>query len=691
MVSNSEKFVHRKNTQIEAQQLLELGLTQSYASEITEKINKILTTHDPETAWQKISKTILKPTDSFSLHLFLFTHIYPNWPEQLDSAPAWIPEPEFIATTNLYKVMRELHFQQPSEFHAWSVKQHADFIGLMLQKLEIIFQKKPKKICDLSQGVESPNWLIDAKMNIAESCFKAPADKTAILCQKQKSKMQKISYGELNELTNRIANSLIKIGAQAGDAIAIDMPMHIEAVAIYLGIIKMGGVVVSIADSFSTEEIKTRLEIAKTKFVFTQDFIARDHKKIPLYEKVAAANTAKIIVLPCEEKLNCSLRNNDLSWENFLTGKNDFTAVPCDPMSACNILFSSGTTGTPKAIPWNHTTPIKVASDAFLHHNIQTNDKIAWPTNLGWMMGPWLIFAALLNQATIGLYDGLPRERQFGEFIQNAGITMLGVVPTLVSAWRQSHCMQGLNWQAIKLFSSTGECSNPEDMLYLMSLAGYKPIIEYCGGTEIGGAYVTSTVVEKNYPSVFTTPAFGIDFVLLDENGQLTDNGEIALIPPALGLSTRLLNADHEKIYFANMPTLADGKKLRRHGDQSCRLSNGTYSILGRMDDTMNLGAIKVSSAEIERVLTGMENIIETAAIAVNPTGHGPSQLVIYAATSQKLDKQEIKKTMQTRINQHLNPLFKIYDVVLVSELPKTASNKIMRRTLRDHLKKSLI
>lgn len=353
-------------------------------------------------------------------------------------------------------------------------------------------------------------------------------------------------------------------------------------------------------------------------------------------------------------------------------------------MDTTNILFSSGTTGNPKAIPWNHTTGIRSASDAFFHQNVQPDDVLAWPTNLGWMMGPWLIFAAFLNQATLALYYDLPRDKDYGTFIQDAKVTMLGVVPTLIASWRQSECMQGFDWSAIKRFTSTAECSNAEDMLYLMSRAGYKPVIEYCGGTETGGGYLSSTMIEKNYPSIFTSPAMGMDFAILDEKGNLANQGELALIPPSIGLSTTLLNADHHEIYYANMPTTPDGKTLRRHGDQIQRLQNGNYCIVGRTDDTMNLGGIKISSAEIERAIKGIAGITETAAIAVNLANHGPSSLVIYAATTRDLDKNEVKKNMQSLINQHLNPLFKIYDVVFKSELPKTASNKIMRRVLRD-------
>src|SRR5206468_4907226 len=134
-----------------------------------------------------------------------------------------------------------------------------------------------------------------------------------------------------------------------------------------------------------------------------------------------------------------------------------------------------------------------------------------------------------------------PTTTAFGNFVQEAKVTMLGLVPSLVAAWRQSGCMRGRDWSAIRAFSSTGECSNPVDMLYLMHLAGYRPVIEYCGGTEIGGGYVTGTVAQPCIPSAFSTPALGMDLVLLDENERPADKGEVFIDGPSIGLSTRLL------------------------------------------------------------------------------------------------------------------------------------------------------
>lgn len=672
---------------ITVEQLTTLGLNVSNAETLLKRIESILNTQQtPAQLWQAISKQILSTDYPFAVHLLLFTSLYPHWHTVPESAPAWIPTTDIIASANMTTFMEALNIRDVKMLQQWAAAHPNEFWQRVVELLHIQFDQPYHAICNLNQGIEAPLWFDGATMNIANSCFNAPENTTAIIYENTNHELKTLSYRELNDLSNRIANSLLKQGLQTGDAIGIAMPMNQYAVAIYLGIIKMGGVVVSIADSFSSEEMDVRLHISRAKAVFTQDFIPWAKKKIPLYEKVkncSHADSLKIIVLSCDEQLSLPLRDQDKDWSQFLVENTHFTAVPCDPMSACNILFSSGTTGTPKAIIWNHTTGIKAASDAYFHQNIIFGDILAWPTNLGWMMGPWLIYAALINQGSIALYLGSPKERDFGLFIERAKVTMLGVVPTLVATWRQTQCMEKLNWNTIKVFSSTGECSNPEDMLYLMSLAGYKPIIEYCGGTEIGGSYLTSTVLENNYPALFSTPTMGLDISILDEEGRVSDQGEVAIIPPSIGLSTMLLNANHHDVYFKEMPKTAEGKILRRHGDQIKQLLGRHYTILGRVDDTMKLGGIKISATEIERVLTGLPHIIEVAAIAVPPPHNGPHLLVIYVATTEFLDKQLVLKEMQKRINTLLNPLFKIHDVIFTNELPKTASNKIMRRVLR--------
>lgn len=675
--------------------LTKLGLSIHEAEKITAKVNTLIKTLPPEKCWQKITTDILNPKLPFAAHLLLYKTVYPNW-EKLP-APAWLPDEKTSKDSNIAKLMLDRgfknHLQDYPDFHKWSVTNYPAFWRKMTSLLNIQFDLPYSKIVDFPKDLETPQWFTGAKLNIANSCFQAKKSIPAIISQTEQGKIIKTSYEELDKLSNRIASSLAK-HLKKGDKAAVIMPMTREAVALFLGLIKAGCVVVSIPDSFSPKEIETRLQMTQVSIVFCQDQIIRSNKILPLYEKIVTTTSPKNIVLPAATILTVQLRDQDLSWEEFLSmdPKADiFPSVSCEPRDPINILFSSGTSGTPKAIPWNHTTPIKCGSDAYLHHNLQPGDVFCWPSNLGWMMGPWLIFACLLNKATIALYSGTPSGMNFGKFIQDSKVTHLGVVPTMVRNWRITHCMEALNWKSIKLFTSTGERSNIDDMLYLMSLAHYSPVIEYCGGTEIGGAYLTGTVIQPAAPAAFTTPAMGLDFVLIDENGKRTDKGEVALIPPSIGLSTEILNQNHHQIYYAGMPQFSDTQILRRHGDQIESFSNGFYRIQGRVDDVMKISGIKVSSAELENCVQTHPAIYDVAAIAVDLAKGGPSQLIIFAVLKQKIniEPSQLKNELQEEIKQHLNPLFKIDELIIVTALPRTASNKIMRRVLREaYLKK---
>lgn len=701
------------------ERLIACGLEKAEALKIAETVNRLMSTQSATACWDEISRYILTPAHPSALHQLLYDIVYADFDRATyGPPPAWFPTDKDVSEANITRLMLELSIKTYPGFHAWSIANRDRFWQMMINTLDI----KATETHTEAQKDATGTATHLAKLNIVDSCFSAPDDAIAIITQRESEEnLLTLTYQELARLTNRVANGLVDIGLKPGDAVAVDMPMNAESVAIYLGIVKAGCVVVAIADSFAPDEIATRLRIGKAKAVFTQDYINRAGKRLPLYEKVIAANAPKVIVFGAARKPNLAMkqraarkpnlamekscegsdtlapveREGDITWNDFLSDVETFSAIPCHPDAHTNILFSSGTTGEPKAIPWTHTTPIKCAADAYLHHDIHPGDVLAWHTNLGWMMGPWLIYASLINKATIALYDGVPTGRDFGVFVQNAKVSMLGVVPTLVRAWKRTDCMHGLDWHAIRAFSSTGECSNPEEMLYLMALAGYKPVIEYCGGTEIGGAYITGTRVQPAAPSTFTTAALGLDFLLFDENGDPTRNGEVFIVPPSLGLSTSLLNADHKEVYFAGSPL----PTLRRHGDAIEQLGNdfdtepwleGTkYRILGRVDDTMNLSGIKVSSAEIEEVLNVVSEIQETAAVAVSPKNGGPSQLIIYAvlaASESQPTKQVLHVKLQAELSQHLNPLFRIHDVVRVDALPRTASNKVMRRLLRDRL-----
>jgi acetyl-CoA synthetase len=606
----------------------------------------------------------------------------------LGPLPTWVPSRERIEGSNLGQLMTERGFATYDELHRWSTTHRAEFWRAGINRLGIVFDKHPNEILDLDGGPTDPRWLPGARINIADSCFQPEDCVIAIVQGREGADTDTyVTYGELEILVNRVANGLREHGFGSGARIALYMPMNIECVAAYLGIIRAGCAVISIADSFAPLEVGRRLEIANADGIITVDEFSRGGRSIPLYDKVCEAGAPRAIVISDSEATSPMLRDSDLLWSDFLGENTTFESVTTKPDTPTNVLFSSGTTGDPKAIPWTHLTPIKCGMDGHLHQDIRPGSVVCWPTNIGWMMGPWLIYATLLNRACIALYEGLPNGTDFARFIERAGVSMLGVVPSLVRAWRESDACTDADWSRIEVFSSTGEPSNRRDYLWLTSRTGHRaPVIEYCGGTEIGGGYVTGTVVQHASPSTFTTPALGLDLAILNDAGDPVvhgEEGEVFLVPPSIGLSQTLLNRDHDEVYHLGCPRGPSGEQLRRHGDQLARLPGGFYRAQGRADDTMNLGGIKISSLELERVIDQHSAVSESAAVAVQPGGEGAEKLVVFAVLAEETDPDALTADLRRRIAGELNPLFKIHRLVVVDSLPRTASNKLMRRKLR--------
>ena len=637
--------------------------------------------------WLRLTRRVREDSSvPFDEQWEIFRQLAVKRPDELGPMPAWWPNLDRIADSNIGRLADELGLSDYEELHRWSVDHREAFWRQIIERLSVGFDREPERVLDATGGPTAPRWLPGALMNIVDSCFQ-PSDCTIAVAigREGSSTVETVTYGELEDLVNRVSNGLTANGFSPGDGIALYMPMNLECVAAYLGVIRAGCYVVSIADSFAADEVARRLEIGRAKGVVTVDAFNRGGKNIPLYDTLLSAGAPRAVVVASGDSVD--LRDGDLLWEDFLGDASAVASVVGDPDATINVLFSSGTTGDPKAIPWNHLTAIKAAADGHLHQDIGPGSVVAWPTNIGWMMGPWLIFATLMNRAALALYEGLPTGEGFTRFVEHTGVTMLGVVPSLVRAWRSSGACDAANWNGIEVFSSTGEPSNRSDYLWLMSRTGYRaPVVEYCGGTEIGGGYITGTVVQPASPATFSTPALGLDLVLLDEDGSEVGggtDGEVFLIPPSMGLSQTLLNRDHDEVYHHGCPAGPGGQALRRHGDQLERLPRGYYRAHGRADDTMNLGGIKVSSVELENLFDRHEAISESAAVAVQPEGEGADRLVVFAVLTKDRPVDELRNELNRRLAAKLNPLFKIHDVVVVDSMPRTASNKLMRRTLR--------
>lgn len=680
---------------------------------------------DPREVWRKVvDNRVLKPWHPHGVHQLVYYSVYSHWDSSTKGPPLyWFPSLHESRRANLGRVM-EIHgpkllgteYKDPiksfSLFQKFSAEHPEAYWSIVLKELSVVFHEPPKCILDTTdKSKPGGTWLPGSVLNIAECCLQPAShpskkdDDVAIVWRDEmdESVLHHLKLKEFREQVMLVANALDTTFTK-GDAIAIDMPMTVNAVIIYLAIVLAGFVVVSIADSFAAKEIATRLRVSNAKGILTQDFILRGGRKFPLYSRVVEANSCKAIVIPViGNDVGLQLRNQDQTWIDFLSSVNhlprpNYYSPVYQPVdSLTNILFSSGTTGDPKAIGWTHLSPIRCSEDAWAHIDIQDGDVYCWPTNLGWVMGPILLYSTFLCGATLALFHGSPLSRGFGKFVQDAGVTVLGTVPSIVKAWKSTNCMEGLDWTKLKSFCSTGEASNVDDDLWLSSRAYYKPIIECCGGTELASSYIQGCPLQPQAFGAFSTASMTAGIVILDENGvsypdDMPCVGEVGLSPLYLGASDRLLNADHDKVYFKGMP-MYKGMQLRRHGDIIKRTVGGYFVVQGRADDTMNLGGIKTSSVEIERVCDrAEESIMETAAISVAPVDGGPELLVIFVVLKKGFDGEpdKLKMKFSKAIQNNLNPLFKVSFVKIVPEFPRTASNKLLRRVLRDQMKHEL-
>ena len=612
----------------------------------------------------------------------------------------WEPNPATIERANLTHFLRR---HQISDFPALmerSTQNVAWFTDSLLKYLEIEFAQPYTQVVDLSRGIAWPDWCVGARMNIVHNCLDkylgTPTEsRPALIWEGEAGEQRSLSYGELHTQVCQAAGGLRALGLGRGDPIGIFMPMVPEIVVALLAIAKLGGIILPLFSGYGPGAVASRLIDSEAKALFTANGFPRRGSEVPMKtvadEAVAKARAVRHVIVFRHTPAEVTMQSGrDLTWEALLQGQP--SSAPTEPVEAeapLMLIYTSGTSGSPKGALHTHCGfPIKSAQDMAFGMDVHPGDRIYWMTDLGWMMGPWLVFGALLLGATFILYDGAPDYPDSGRvwsMVERHRITSLGLSPTFVRALipRGEAPVERHDLSSLLCFGSTGEPWNPDPWMWLFEQVGgrSRPIINYSGGTEISGGILMGNPILPLKACAFSGPCPGIAADVFDENGKSVRNqvGELVIKAPWIGM-TRGFWKDPQRYletYWSRW------KNVWVHGDFAAVDSDGLWYILGRSDDTIKVAGKRVGPAEVESILVDHPLVVEAAAVGLPHAVKGSELVAFCVLTAQSAGTPELAEELRTKVGRELGKPLAPREVRFVRDLPKTRNAKVMRRMIR--------
>jgi acetyl-CoA synthetase len=613
----------------------------------------------------------------------------------------WRPSPEYIDRAHLTEFMNLHGISSFDELIRRSGEDVSWFTDAVINYLGIRFNHPYSKVLDLSRGIAWPSWCIDGRMNIIDSCLTqylgTPAESnTALIWEGENGDSRKLSYQDLSIEVSRVASALRELGLGKGDAIGIYMPMTPEVAISLLAIAQIGAVILPLFSGYGSGAVAQRLDDAGAKALFTADGFTRRGKIIPLKpiadEAVSEVSTLESIIVLEYIGIEVGMEDGRDHWWHELIS-DQVSDAPVEDTSAEDLLmiiYTSGTSGRPKGTMHTHCGfPIKAAQDMAFGTDVHPGEVIYWMTDMGWMMGPWLVFGALINGATMFFYDGAPDypgPDRLWHMVAEHKITTLGLSPTLVRSLipHGEDPIKAHDLSSLKFFASTGEPWNPDPWIW-QTVGGSKlPIINYSGGTEISGGILMGNPLLPLKPGAFSGPCPGISADVLDEDGNPIRNqvGELVIRAPWIGM-TRGFWKDpdrYEATYWSRF------KDTWVHGDWAEIDQDGLWFIQGRSDDTIKIAGKRLGPAEVESVLVSHPDVVEAAAIGIPDPIKGNALVcfcVLDRARTEPSSSSTLAAELREKIILELGKPLAPKEIHFVIDIPKTRNAKVMRRLLR--------